>query len=356
MGGDTIAGMRPSRRPSLLLAALCAVVMLMPPAAAARADGGAPALSDDSRLGAEVTRLSEVAAEVDRRYGQVRRESAARKAEARRIGKLLKRQRKQITALHGPAPRTRHREGGTMPHTAQVLFTEDPDGLMHEHHAAWQTDLARNNAVSRNRRAEARLAADRTRATARWRRTERRSRRLAEWRRTVTERLESTQWTLQGRAEAAVAAGSCRDAIRLRQPARTARGWVSPVSRYRLSSGYGRGGARWSRRHTGQDFAVPIGTPVRAVGAGRVVRVSCGGPYGVAIVIRHRGGHWTQYAHLATVTVGRGDRVVPGQWIGQSGTTGNSTGPHLHFEVRQTPRTGSAVNPVRWLRKRGVHL
>ncbi|WP_449348719.1 thiol reductant ABC exporter subunit CydD [Streptomyces shaanxiensis] len=115
-------------------------------------------------------------------------------------------------------------------------------------------------------------------------------------------------------------------------------------------------GHRWANGHTGQDFAVPIGTPVRAVGAGRVVKVSCGGAFGIEVVIEHPGGYYTQYAHLAAVTVDQGDGVAPGQWIGQSGTSGNSTGPHLHFEVRVTPETGSAVDPVPWLAARGVPL
>jgi murein DD-endopeptidase MepM/ murein hydrolase activator NlpD len=99
-----------------------------------------------------------------------------------------------------------------------------------------------------------------------------------------------------------------------------------------------------------------VGTPVRAVGAGRVVRVACKGPFGIQAVVQHPGGYYTQYAHLAAVAVDQGDRVAPGQWIGQSGSTGNSSGPHLHFEVRVTPAMGSAVDPVPWLARRGVTL
>jgi murein DD-endopeptidase MepM/ murein hydrolase activator NlpD len=102
------------------------------------------------------------------------------------------------------------------------------------------------------------------------------------------------------------------------------------------------------------------------VGAGRVVRVSCGGAFGIGFVAEHPGGYCTQYAHLAAVTVDQGDRVTTGQWIGQwigqSGTTGNSTGRTCtskcgsprHFEVRVTPETGSAVDPLPWLAARGV--
>jgi len=128
------------------------------------------------------------------------------------------------------------------------------------------------------------------------------------------------------------------------------------VESYTLSAGFGSGGSRWAHTHTGQDFAVPIGTPVRAAGAGRVVRVSCGGAFGIEIVIEHDNGYYTQYAHLAAVGVDQGQRVEPGQVIAMSGTTGNSTGPHLHFEVRVTPELGSGVDPVPWLAEHGVVL
>ncbi|MEI5008734.1 M23 family metallopeptidase [Streptomyces sp. PmtA] len=95
---------------------------------------------------------------------------------------------------------------------------------------------------------------------------------------------------------------------------------------------------------------------MRSIGAGRVVSVSCGGGFGMQIVVQHNDGWYSQYAHLASVTVDQGDRVRTGQWLGQAGTTGNSTGPHLHFEVRLTPDFGSAVDPVTWLRNRGVWL
>ena len=155
--------------------------------------------------------------------------------------------------------------------------------------------------------------------------------------------------------DGSVAAGSCPGAVRLDQPPATeTASWVAPVETSELSAGFGSSGSRWANRHTGQDFAVPVGTPVRAVGAGRVVRVSCGGAFGVQIVVEHPGGYCTQYAHLAAVAVDQGDRVTAGQWIGESGTTGNSTGPHLHFEVRATPETDSAVDPLPWLEARGV--
>ncbi|GAB2826484.1 M23 family metallopeptidase [Streptomyces daliensis] len=132
--------------------------------------------------------------------------------------------------------------------------------------------------------------------------------------------------------------------------------WYPPVKGYKLTARFASSGERWSHRHTGQDFAVKSGTPVRSVGAGTVVRSSCGGSFGNQIVVRHANGFYTQYAHLSLLQVRKGRRVAPGQQIGLSGNSGNTTGPHLHFEVRRTPNPESATNPVAWLRHRGVSL
>jgi murein DD-endopeptidase MepM/ murein hydrolase activator NlpD len=126
------------------------------------------------------------------------------------------------------------------------------------------------------------------------------------------------------------------------------------VDEYEMSAGFDSVGAHWAHRHTGQDFAVDIGTPVRAVGQGRVVSVACGGAVGIQIVVMHPDGYYTQYGHMSSAAVDQGEQVRAGQWIGQSGSTGNSTGPHVHFEVRLTPQTGSAIDPLPWLRERGV--
>lgn len=279
---------------------------------------------------------------------------------AQRLERLLARERQDIAALHGDLgriARAQYRNGGGLPHTAQMLLADSPEELMRGQRAVWQADLAVNNAVTKSRRAEARLAADEEKAASAWQVLHRRNGELAEIKRGIEKKLEEAQWTLQGQADASVAAGACRGAVRLDQPrTRFAQPWVAPVETYELSSGFGSGGDRWASRHTGQDFAVDIGTPVRSVGAGRVVKVSCGGAFGIEVVVKHAGGYYTQYAHLAAVTVEQGERVAAGQWVGQSGTTGNSTGPHLHFEVRLTPQLGSGVDPREWLAKRGVRL
>ncbi|UUU32667.1 M23 family metallopeptidase [Streptomyces sp. CA-210063] len=348
------------RRPLFVAVVLCAAAVFVARPTAAESDGGASGGPGEAGPSAQVTRLFEEAAVATQRYEAGRRAAESQKAKAERLERLLVRERKQIAVLNadlGRIARAQYRQGGGVPYTAQMLLAEDPEQLMRGQRAVWQADLAVNNAVDKSRRAEARLAADEAKAATAWQTLERRNTELAEIKQAIQEKLEEAQWTLQGQADEAAAAGACRGAVRLDQPTggRT-RSWVAPVETYELSAGYGSGGERWARRHTGQDFAVPIGTPVRAVGAGRVVKVSCGGAFGIEIVVQHADGYYTQYAHLAAVTVDQGERVAAGQWIGQAGTTGNSTGPHLHFEVRVTPELGSGVDPVPWLRRHGVEL
>ncbi|MEB8344004.1 M23 family metallopeptidase [Streptomyces endophyticus] len=134
------------------------------------------------------------------------------------------------------------------------------------------------------------------------------------------------------------------------------RTWVKPVSPATLSAGFGSGGRLWAHTHTGQDFAVPTGTPVRAVGAGTVVFTGCGDGFGNQVVLRHADGYYTQYAHLSRIGVKVGSRLAAGETLGLSGATGNVSGPHLHFEVRITPQFGSGIDPLPWLRARGLNL
>jgi murein DD-endopeptidase MepM/ murein hydrolase activator NlpD len=108
--------------------------------------------------------------------------------------------------------------------------------------------------------------------------------------------------------------------------------------------------------HTGVDFALPTGTPLKSVAAGTVVSAGNGGAYGNQVVIQHQDGMYSQYAHLSQLSVSAGQTVTVGQQIGLSGATGNVTGPHLHFEIRTSPDYGSDVDPVGYLRSHGVSL
>ncbi|MHC5259227.1 M23 family metallopeptidase [Streptomyces sp. UC4497] len=344
------------RRPRISLVLpvlLCALVAL----------GGPPTVSQGAEgpeASVDVARLFEEASTATQRYEAGRKAASVQKAEVRTMKRLLVRERRQISVLHGDLgriARAQYRSGGDIPVAAQMLLAGDPEKLMHGQRAVWQADLALNNAVDKSRRAERRLADGQRRATDALRALKERNARLVILKKSIASKLEAARWQLQGQADTSVAAGKCRGAVRLKEPKNsTTRAWLPPVEKYELSAGFDSAGERWSHRHTGQDFAVDIGTPVRAVGAGRVVSVSCGGGFGIEVVVRHPGGYYTQYAHLAAVTVDQGQKLRAGQWVGQSGTTGNSTGPHLHFEVRLTPYLGSGVDPVKWFAERHVKL
>jgi len=105
-------------------------------------------------------------------------------------------------------------------------------------------------------------------------------------------------------------------------------------------------GWRWGRMHEGIDIAVANGTPVVASASGIVIVAGWMGGYGNLVVVDHGGGIATAYGHNGNVTVGVGQQVAQGQLIAYSGNTGNSTGPHVHFEVRVN---GSAVDPLGYL-------
>ncbi|MGW8767795.1 M23 family metallopeptidase [Streptomyces sp. NPDC055815] len=131
----------------------------------------------------------------------------------------------------------------------------------------------------------------------------------------------------------------------------------APVAGSYVSTGYKTGGSLWSSgSHSGIDFHAAYGTSVVSVGSGTVVEAGWGGAYGNNIVIRMNDGTYTQYGHLASIGVYVGQTVEPGQQIGISGSTGNSTGPHLHFEARTSPDYGSDINPLAYLRARGVNV
>jgi murein DD-endopeptidase MepM/ murein hydrolase activator NlpD len=100
------------------------------------------------------------------------------------------------------------------------------------------------------------------------------------------------------------------------------------------------------RRHQGMDYAAASGTPVRALGNGRVIFAGWKGGYGKTIEITHANGLVTRYAHLSGFTVSIGPEVRRGVQIGRMGSTGRSTGSHLHFEVRIN---GAAINPKKFL-------
>lgn len=126
--------------------------------------------------------------------------------------------------------------------------------------------------------------------------------------------------------------------------------WVNPMPGAAFTSGYGpRGGAL----HAGMDLAAPPGTPVKSVGAGTVTHVGwVFGGYGISVVVDHGNGYQTHYAHLSGTNVSAGQKVSAGHHVGYEGSTGDSTGPHLHFEVHQG--LWNQVEPTGWLEARGA--
>jgi murein DD-endopeptidase MepM/ murein hydrolase activator NlpD len=98
--------------------------------------------------------------------------------------------------------------------------------------------------------------------------------------------------------------------------------------------------------HEGIDIAVPSGTPVVAAASGTVITAGWLGGYGNLVVIDHGNGLATAYGHNSTVAVGVGQSVAQGEVVAYSGSTGHSTGPHVHFEVRVN---GSPVDPLGYL-------
>ncbi|MDI9831996.1 MULTISPECIES: M23 family metallopeptidase [unclassified Streptomyces] len=157
------------------------------------------------------------------------------------------------------------------------------------------------------------------------------------------------------------AAATAQSAAAKKAAAKKAVSWVAPVKKYTKSASFMQNGARWAHKHSGQDFAVPSGTKVMAAHGGTVVKAGGNGAgdgpaYGNAIVIKHGNGTYSQYAHLSRIEVKIGQVVKTGQEIAKSGNTGNSSGPHLHFEIRKTPNYGSAVNPVAFLQAKGLKI
>jgi murein DD-endopeptidase MepM/ murein hydrolase activator NlpD len=120
------------------------------------------------------------------------------------------------------------------------------------------------------------------------------------------------------------------------------------ISDYRITATFGQGGGRWARNHTGTDFAADLGTPIRSVMKGEVVGAETVPAYGRQVRVRHEDGTETWYNHMSRFSVSVGETVYAGDQVGAVGMSGNTTGPHLHFEVR--PGGGEPINPIPWLR------
>jgi murein DD-endopeptidase MepM/ murein hydrolase activator NlpD len=128
--------------------------------------------------------------------------------------------------------------------------------------------------------------------------------------------------------------------------------WVHPMPGARVTSCFG---ARWGRLHAGVDLAAPHGTPIVAAGAGKVVLAGMEGGYGLAVLIDHGNGYLTHYGHMSAIAVQAGQTVKPGELIGKEGSTGHSTGPHLHFEVHKDAYK-NPIEPTGWMHEHGADI
>ena len=135
--------------------------------------------------------------------------------------------------------------------------------------------------------------------------------------------------------------------------AAAANGSAVPPTTGRITSCYG---SRWGTMHYGVDIAAPIGTPVYTPQAGRVLQAGPASGFGLAVYIQHADGSITVYGHINDYFVSAGQEVGAGQQIAEVGNRGQSTGPHLHFEVHTGGLYQNRTDPLPWLAARGVSL
>ncbi|MGY1740591.1 MULTISPECIES: M23 family metallopeptidase [unclassified Blastococcus] len=159
-------------------------------------------------------------------------------------------------------------------------------------------------------------------------------------------RLQEVTATRAARAEAeAAAAAAAAEAARPKT--------VLPVANARFTSGFG---SRWGTFHYGIDLAAPMRTPEYAAADGVVLRAGAASGFGLAVYVLHENGDVTVYGHMDEILVEVGDYVDAGDTIALLGNRGQSTGPHLHFEVHQGGMDDERIDPVDWLAERGVQV
>jgi murein DD-endopeptidase MepM/ murein hydrolase activator NlpD len=161
-----------------------------------------------------------------------------------------------------------------------------------------------------------------------------------------TERIAEQTEAQQAQADAdAAAAAAAAEAARPKA--------VLPVAGARLTSGFG---YRWGTLHAGIDLAAPMLTPEYAAMDGVVLEAGPASGYGNAVYIQHENGDVTVYGHMEQILVTAGQVVKAGDTIALLGSRGQSTGPHLHFEVHVGGIDGTKIDPIPWLRERGINI
>lgn len=133
--------------------------------------------------------------------------------------------------------------------------------------------------------------------------------------------------------------------------------WVKPVP-CPVNQKFGNPGGYTLGYHTGVDLSCASGTTLISPGAGTVVASDTSSAYGINVQVKFSDGRYGLFAHLSSKSVAPGDTVRAGQILGKTGSTGNSSGPHLHFEIRLSPefKAGNFLDPVKWMASHGVTL
>jgi murein DD-endopeptidase MepM/ murein hydrolase activator NlpD len=162
---------------------------------------------------------------------------------------------------------------------------------------------------------------------------------------TVAEAQARLQEVAASRAARAEAEAQAREAARPK--------FVMPIKGASMTSCFC---SRWGTFHWGIDLAAPMRTPEYSAGDGVVLRAGAASGFGLAVYILHENGDVTVYGHMDQILVKPGQYVEAGETIALLGNRGQSTGPHLHFEVHQDGEEGKRIDPVPWLKARGVSI
>jgi murein DD-endopeptidase MepM/ murein hydrolase activator NlpD len=165
------------------------------------------------------------------------------------------------------------------------------------------------------------------------------------------QRLQQLAASRNQRSAEEVAAAQAQAAANARAAEAALPKAVLPVHGAQLTSTFG---MRWGVLHAGIDLAAPLGTPEYAAMDGVVLRAGPASGFGLAVYIQHANGDVTVYGHMEKILVTDGQIVRAGETIALLGANGQATGPHLHFEVHIGGMMGTKVDPIPWLRARGV--
>ncbi|MEV6175266.1 M23 family metallopeptidase [Streptomyces sp. NPDC051954] len=164
----------------------------------------------------------------------------------------------------------------------------------------------------------------------------------------------------QAEAKAAAAKAKAEEAARQKAEAERlaelAKQFALPTSSYTITSTFGQAGSLWSSGyHTGLDFAAPTGTLIKAIHSGTITQAGWDGSYGYKTVLTLDDGTELWFAHQSSISVSVGQKVATGDVIGRVGATGNVTGAHLHLEVHTSSSDSSGIDPMAWLRSKGLN-